>query len=282
MGAYWRPRTVAEALDCRARGARVIAGATDVYPLHVERPLHADPTPLLDLTAIPDLAGITAEADTLRIGAATTWARIAEATLPRHLACLQLAAREVGGRQIQNRATIGGNLVNASPAADGVPPLLALEAEVELLSHRGMRRLPLAAFITGPRRTALGADEILAAIVIPRPRHDARSQFLKLGARAYLVISIVMAAGVIEVSDGTIARARIAIGACSPVACRLPELEAALAGCPPARLGAVEVTVGHLAALAPIDDVRASAAYRLDAARTLSQRLLAALAEEPP
>lgn len=282
MGEYWRPRTLDEALDARARGARIIAGATDVLPLHVERPLHRDPMPMLDLTAIPSLAGIVSSDHGLRIGAATTWSEIAEARLPTHLRALQQAAREVGGRQIQNRATIGGNLVNASPAADGVPPLLALDAELELVSRRGMRRMPVAEFIIGPRRTALGPDEILSAIVIPEAGGETRSHFLKLGARAYLVISIVMVAGVIEFDASRIARARLAVGACSPVARRLPALESALGGLPAAALGDFSVTDAHLAGLAPITDVRASAAYRMDAARTMTERLLAALAEDRP
>lgn len=279
MGEYWRPRSLDEALDCRARGARVIGGATDVYPLHVGHPLDADPAPLLDLTAVSALRGISADGAALRIGAATTWSEIAEAALPHHLRGLQLAARDVGGRQIQNRATIGGNLVNASPAADGVPPLLALDAEVELVSRRGVRRIPIASFITGPRRTALEPDELVAAVLVPPPESEARSHFIKLGARAYLLISIVMVAGVLEMRAGRVARARIAVGACSPVARRLPALETALAGAPIATLADVPITDAHLAGLSPITDVRASAAYRLDAARTLTGRLLAALAE---
>ena len=168
----------------------------------------------------------------------------------------------MGGRQIQSRASVGGNLCNASPAADGVPPLLALDAEVELAGPSGTRRLPLASFITGNRRTALGPGELMVAIHVPRPAHDARSAFLKLGARRYLVISIAMAAATLEIDGGRIAVARVAVGACSAVARRLPALEAALIGAPvDPRLGN-RIDKAQLAPLSPIDDVRGSAAYR--------------------
>ena len=143
-----------------------------------------------------------------RLGATTTWAELIEAPLPPLFDGLKQAAREVGGRQIQNAGTVAGNLCNASPAADGVPPLLALDAEVELAGRAGTRRLPLAAFITGNRRTVLAPGELLVAIHVPKPAHDARSAFLKLGARRYLVISIAMAAATLEIEDGRVADAR--------------------------------------------------------------------------
>ncbi len=275
---YARPKDLAEALRLRQLGARIIAGGTDFYPVRVGRPLHdPDGSCLLDLTALPGLRGISDHGGFLRIGALTSWTAIAEAALPAQFNCLQQAAREVGGRQIQNRGTIGGNLCNASPAADGVPALLALGAEVEVLSDGGSRRLPLADFILGPRRTALRADEILAAILIPPASGEAVSAFLKLGARRYLVISIVMAAGCLDIVDGRIATARIAIGACSPVARRLPLLEAALRGQPVDADLAALAQPDHLQDLAPIDDVRASAEYRAEAALIVLRRLLAGL-----
>jgi CO/xanthine dehydrogenase FAD-binding subunit len=275
---YARPKALAEALALREGGAQIIAGGTDFYPARVGRPLYdREVARVLDLTALPELHGIREEAERHRVGALTSWTEIAEASLPAQFHCLQAAAREVGGRQIQNRGTIGGNLCNASPAADGVPALLALGAEVELLSRAGTRMLPLSEFILGPRRIALRPDEIVSAILIPRPKGAARSAFVKLGARKYLVISIVMAAGCLDVMDGKIAAARIAVGACSPVAQRLPALEAALKGeavtADLARLAKPE----HLAPLAPIEDVRASADYRDEAALVVVRRLLGVL-----
>jgi CO/xanthine dehydrogenase FAD-binding subunit len=272
---YVRPKALEQALLLRENGAQVIAGGTDFYPARVGRPLYdRNVACVLDLTGLAELRGIHEEADRVRIGALTTWTEIAEAPLPAQFYCLQAAAREVGGRQIQNRGTIGGNLCNASPAADGVPALLALGAEIELLSHTGRRRLPLSDFILGPRQIALRPEEIAAAILIPKPKGAAHSSFVKLGARRYLVISIVMAAGYLDIVGSRIAEARIAVGACSPVAQRLPALEAALKGevaiSGLARLAKPE----HLAPLKPIDDVRASADYREEAALTVVRRLL--------
>ena len=180
--------------------------------------------------------------------------------------------------QIQNAGTLGGNVCNASPAADGVPPLLVLDAVVELASLGGARRLPLADFIIGNRKTVLRPDELVTALLVPEPAPLARSRFLKLGARSYLVISIVMAAALVEAGeDGRVAAARVAVGACSAVARRLEALEAALVGQPlDGRLGAA-VQPAHLAPLEPIDDVRGTAAYRRDAAVTLLRRLLGGL-----
>ena len=136
----------------------------------------------------------------LRIAACTTWSEIRDAALPPACDALRAAAAEVGGRQIQNAGTIGGNLCNASPAADGVPPLLALDAAVELASAAGTRRLPLAAFLLGPRRTDRRPGEILTAVLLPEAALAGRSVFLKLGARRHLVISIAMVAVRLDVA----------------------------------------------------------------------------------
>jgi CO/xanthine dehydrogenase FAD-binding subunit len=280
MGLYLRPTDLAEALAALAQSPlTVLAGGTDFYPARVGRPLDDD---ILDIGALATLRGVADAGDHVRIGAATTWSDIVAAELPAWFAGLKLAAREVGGVQIQNAGTIAGNLCNASPAADGVPPLLTLDAAVELASRRGKRVVPLGDFITGNRRTARRADELMTAVLVPRPHHAARAGFAKLGARKYLVISIVMAAAVLEVDAHRVAAARVAVGACSAVARRLPALEAALFGRPcAAGLGAL-VSEAHLAPLSPIDDVRGTAAYRRDAARTVVARLLDGLASAAP
>lgn len=200
------------------------------------------------------------------------------APLPAWFDGLKLAAREVGGVQIQNAGTVAGNLCNASPAADGIPALLSLGASVELVSQHGRRVLPLRDFVLGNRRTARRAEELVTALLVPKPRHEARAGFAKLGARKYLVISIVMAAAVVEVEAGRVAAARIAVGSCSPVARRLPGLEAALLGRRFAPgLGQV-IAPEHLAPLQPIDDVRGTGAYRLDSCKTLISRIIEGLA----
>ncbi|MBR0672178.1 FAD binding domain-containing protein [Neoroseomonas soli] len=276
MTAYHRPRTLEDALAIRAAtGALPLAGGTDIHPMRTARAAWGNPwmPEILDLSAVPDLAGIAETGEGWRIGARTTWTSIADAPLPPLFDGLRAAAREIGGRQVQNRGTIAGNLVTASPAGDGIPNLLVLDAEVELASTHGARRLRVADFVTGYRATALAPGEIVTALHIPRCER-ARGRFEKLGARRYLVISIAMAAAVIRLEGDRVAEARIAVGACSPVARRLPVLEAALIGIHPSEMPQVPQPA-HLAPLAPIDDVRGSAAYRADAARALLRDLLA-------
>jgi CO/xanthine dehydrogenase FAD-binding subunit len=274
MGDYLRPRDLDEALQALTRPCTVLAGGTDFYPARVGRSVTED---VLDIAGIAALRGISETPTGWRLGATTTWSELVEAELPPLFDGLKQAGREVGGRQIQNAGTLAGNICNASPAADGVPPLLALDAEVEITSLAGNRRLALAAFITGVRKTALQPGELVTAIHVPRTQHSARAGFVKLGARRYLVISIAMASAVLEVADGKVAAARVAVGACSPVAQRLPALEAALIGMAfdKSLLDRVEAT--HLAPLSPIDDVRGSATYRSEAVVTLLRRLLSRL-----
>jgi CO/xanthine dehydrogenase FAD-binding subunit len=274
---YDRPESLPAALALLAAGPRtLLAGGTDLY---VGTEAATLPGPLLDLGDLACLDGIARIADGVRIGARTRWATIRDADLPPAFDALRAAAAEVGGVQIQNAGTLGGNLCNASPAADGVPPLLALDAAVELASAAGTRRLPLAAFLEGPRRTARRPDEILTAILVPAAATAGRSAFRKLGARRYLVISIAMVAVRLATADGRVTDAALAIGACGPVATRLPAVEAALLGHPPDpdRIDPAAVA----AALAPLDDHRAPASYRSEAAAELLRRAVADLAEAP-
>ena len=278
MGSYLRPESLEEALAALEAGRRaVLAGGTDYYPARVGVPLDDD---ILDITAIGDLGGITAADDGVRIGALVRWSALADAVLPPAFDGLRTAARQIGGKQVQNAGTVCGNVCNASPAADGVPNLLVLDASVELASARGTRTVPVGAFVTGNRTTAIRPGELATALIVPAPPEGARSCFCKLGARAYLVISIAMVAALIAPArDGTVAAARIAVGACSAVAQRLGGLEQALTG---ARVGPGLAQIpqpSHLAPLAPIDDIRGTADYRLDAALTLLRRGLAELGE---
>jgi CO/xanthine dehydrogenase FAD-binding subunit len=273
---YARPSNLDDALGLLAEsGVRVIAGGTDVYPGAGERPLQAD---YVDVSNISALRGVSVDGACVRIGATTTWSDIARADLPPAYDALKVAARDVGAVQIQNRGTIAGNLCNASPAADGAPPLLILDAEVELASRDGTRRLPLDVFIKGVRRTLLAPGEVMIAIITPLPSPTMRSTFFKLGARRYLVISIAMVAVALDVVDGVVRDARIAVGACSAVAQRMRQGERRLIGAPASPgLGAL-IEADDLAQLAPIDDIRASADYRHDAALTLLRRAIDACA----
>jgi CO/xanthine dehydrogenase FAD-binding subunit len=276
---YFRPNSLQDALNVLAdTRATILAGGTDVFPSLGDRPLTG---PVLDISGLAEIRGIQFTAEHIIFGARTTWTEVLAAPLPRGFDGLKAAAREVGSIQIQNAGTIAGNLCNASPAADGVAALLALDAELVLSSRSASRALPLAEFILGNRKTARRPDELLTSIRIPRRVEDAVSTFLKLGARRYLVISIVMvAANLVVDSAGGIREALICVGSCSAAALRLGELERALIG-RPARPGLRQfVKREHLALLAPIDDVRATAEYRRDAALNLVGRALEACAQK--
>lgn len=273
MPIYLQPNSLDDAVDELSRQSlTIVAGGTDYYPARVGKPLDDD---VLDISRINGLRGIKEADDYFKIGATTSWTDIIDTPLPGWFDGLKLAAREVGGVQVQNAGTIAGNLCNASPAADGVPPLLALNAELELASIRGARPISLEKFIISNRETRCGRDEIVTGLRIPKPANPTTSTFIKLGARKYLVISIVMVAAVIEQGpDNRVNAARIAVGSCSSVAKRLRLLERALVGQPmSADLGAL-VTPDYLSILRPISDVRGTADYRHDATVTLVRRAL--------
>jgi CO/xanthine dehydrogenase FAD-binding subunit len=270
---YIKPRTLDEALAVLATGeARVLSGGTDFYPALGEGVLRQT---VIDVSGMRELRGVSREANRFRIGGLTTWSDIIRVPLPRCFDALKGAAREVGSVQIQNRGTVAGNLCNASPAADGVPPLLALDAAVELVSKAGERTMPLADFIVGNRKTQRRPDELLTAVLVPCALENASSTFLKLGARRYLVISISMVAVVVQVDDHRRAlQTRVAVGSCSAVAQRLRALEGELVGASVSEGLGRMVRPEHLAPLSPIDDVRATAEYRMDASLRLVQRAL--------
>jgi len=284
LGIYLRPAVLEEALEFLAPGHAppglvVVAGGTDHFPARVGRP----PAPaILDITAIPELCGVTALDDHWRIGAATRWSAITrDEGLPPLFDGLRQAGREIGGVQIQNVGTLAGNLCNASPAADGIPVLLAMDARVELRDRDGATTMAVAEFLRGRNRTALVPGQLVTAILVPKPTAPATvSAFRKLGARRYQVISIAMLCAVLHLEGRTIRGAGIAVGACSPLARRLPGLEGRLRG------RALEPGLGELlqeedlAELAPIDDVRADAAYRREAVPVLLRRLLDGLARD--
>ena len=268
---YSQPSTLADALQVLEQFApRVVAGGTDVYPSMQNG---QQPQTFLDVTRIHGFCDVQVSDESVRFGAAVTWTDVINAELPSAFDALKQAAAEVGSLQIQNAGTIAGNICNASPAADGVPPLLALDATVELQSvSRGVRELPLTTFLKGVRHTAIEKDELVTAVIVPTPNAGMRSAFEKLGSRQFLVISIAMtAANVLLNAEGRIQEARIAVGSCSAVAQRLTALEADLVGEDPKR---VTIKAEHLAPLSPIADVRGTAEYRLTAAQQQIQRAI--------
>lgn len=277
---YAQPQSLEQALELlQQRQWSILAGGTDYYPsLRDQAPTGA----VIDITSIETLRGIVTDpaSGTIRIGALATWSALVAANLPCAFDGLKAAAIEVGSVQIQNRATLVGNLCNASPAADGVPPLLCLDAEVELASATGTRQVPLGEFIQGNRRTIRKPDELVTAIIIPAGASTGTSAFIKLGSRRYLVISIAMVAANIELDrDACISRAALAVGSCSEVATRLPTVERAVIGLSTADSARLqqqlaEAIAASVDALQPIDDIRATRTYRKQAAQELIGRAL--------
>lgn len=267
---YHRPTDLTHALELLAQDApRIAAGCTDLFPATERKTL---PGPILDITGIAELRKIAVTPEGVRIGATCTWSDLIAAPLPAAFDGLKLAAREIGAKQIQNQGTIAGNICNASPAADGVPPLLTLDAVVEVSQADGTRHVPLADFIKGPRKIDLAPGEMVRAVIVPETASGGKGHFLKLGARAYLVISIAMTAARIEVQDGLVRHAALAVGSCGPVATRLGTIEQALIGRP---LDPDLVTDADVAAaIAPIDDIRADASYRRASAAELLRQTL--------
>ncbi len=249
-----RPESPAQALQWMRERAPLqpLAGGTDLYVA-----LNFGTCParaFLDLSRLGAWRGIKVERDGgLRIGALATFAEIRDHKgVAKALPALCAAAREIGGAQIQNRATIAGNLANASPAADSAPVLLAADAVVELVSVSGVRRVPVAEFFLGYRRTALQPDELIQAVVIPTPPRAGQWYFRKVGTRAANAISKVVFCGVRGPQP------RIALGSVGPVPLRARRAEAALAAGEP-----VETAVAALQQdIAPIDDLRSTAEYR--------------------
>ena len=276
MADYLRPTSLDDALAALAdRPWTMLAGGTDVYPANVGRPIADD---ILDVTGLPSLRSIAIEDGVVRIPALATWTDLVRAELPPAFDGLKAAARSIGGVQIQNRGTLAGNLCNASPAADGLPNLTALDARVELASAGGRREVPVGEFVIGNRRTIRRPDELVIAIVVPMPSPSARSTFLKLGSRAYLVISIASVAAVIDVaSDGRVASARIVVGACSEVPARIEAAEGRIVGQPATGSLGASIAAEDFDVLSPIDDVRGTGAYRRDVATTLVRRAVSEL-----
>jgi CO/xanthine dehydrogenase FAD-binding subunit len=267
---YVRPQKLEEAVELMSTDTwRILAGGTDIYPSIGASVVK---TSFMDLTNVSSLKGFTEDQFCWKIGALATWADLLKTKLPPAFDALKQAAREIGSLQIQNRATIVGNICNASPAADGVPPLLILDASIELTSINGFREVALKDFITGNREIARDNNEIVSCIKVPKIDLGSRSVFKKLGVRKYLVISITMVALKLSIEKNrTIKRATLAVGACSAVAKRLLELEHLLEGKTTAEARGL-INDASLTDLTPITDVRATANYRKAATKILIQR----------
>jgi len=283
---YHAPESLAEAfrLSRGAEGsARYLAGGTDLL-LALERAQAQGaegPARVIDLKRIPGLEGIEALSDGgLRIGALTAMAAIAaHADIRARLPALAQGASFVGGPAIRNRATLGGNLCNASPAADTSPALLACGAAVEIAGPEGARALPLAELWLGPRRIALAAGEVVTAVRVPAPGARSGTAFRRI-TRTAMDIALVNAAARVRLDGrGRIAEAALALGAVAPAAILVPEVARALAGRAPEEAAWREAQALAQAAARPIGDVRASADYRREMAGVLAARALRSAAE---
>ena len=265
---YYRPENINDAITTLSKEELTIAaGCTDLFPTTQEDSLGSN---ILDISAIKSLKSITIEKEFRRIGSGVTWTDLENEELPNCYDMLKECSLQVGSRQIQNLGTIGGNLCNASPAADGVPCLLSLDASVELISTNGKRILKLDDFIKGSRNTELKKNEILSAILIPEKAERGHSSFVKLGARKYLVISIAMVACKINLDDDIISDIAISIGSCSAVARRLGELENTLIGKNVnSDLTQDIYNFDYKNHISPINDIRGTDAYRLEVAKVL-------------
>lgn len=259
-----------------------VAGCTDLMVGSAEAA--SPPGPMLDLLALPELAGIRDLPDGgLEIGATTSFARIGGSQrVRRRYPALAAAARVVGGWQIQNRATLGGNVVNASPAGDSLPVLLALDAEAVALSADGERRIPYARFHSGYRTTALVPGELLGSLRLPPPPAGSRQVFRKVGTREAQAISKVVVAALGRVEDGVFTHLRLAAGSVAAVPVRLTEVEREVVGRDADQ--ATAARAGRLAAEAvePIDDVRSTAEYRRFVLGRVVARLIRGLAGREP
>jgi CO/xanthine dehydrogenase FAD-binding subunit len=276
---YRAPVTLAEALDCLQHGeVTVLAGGTDLMPQSASGRLRFKPT-LMNIRRVPELHGIGRDGDAIRIGALVTVTELMRDPLVReHYPVLVEAGDHFASDQIRNAATLGGNINNASPAGDMLVPLLVLGAEAELAAKPNgsiaIRRVPLAAYFTGPGRTARAPHELLTGVRIPVPLRGHHARFYKFGTRPALDISAISIGLAAVRADGVLSNVRVAFGAVAPTPLRAPRTEAVLEG---RRLDRATIDAAAEAAheeVRPIDDLRASAWYRRELIRNMTRRML--------
>ena len=268
------PRSLDEALLQLTENPdlRPLAGCTDLMVSEPEDRLELPG--VLDLQGISELRGIEWHGETLEIGAVTAFSEIRQSPEVRQsFPALAEAASRIGGWQIQNRASLGGNMANASPAGDSLPVLLVLDAQVVLVGPEGKRVVPYRDFHLGYRQTALVPGEIIGWVRLPKPPEGAAQFFRKVGTREAQAISKVVVALLASVSDGQISEYRLAAGSVAETPIRLAEVEEAMVG--RALKPEVADLAGHLAAQAvrPIDDVRSTAEYRRFALAQVVRRM---------
>ncbi len=275
---FFDPPSLAGVLELLERfegRGKLIAGGTDLL-VQMKNHLLA-PEKVINLMNVPELKGLEERGGELRIGALVHHAQLDNSPfLKGGWEVLSEAARKVGSVQIRHRGTLGGNLCNASPSADTAPPLLVLGTEVNLAGTRGRRRLPLESFFLGPGNTAIRPDEVLVEVFVPQTPPDSRVAFLKLGRRKSLDLALVSVAVLLTMDqDGvTCRRARVALGGVAPTPLSAKETEKALEG---EKLDGAGIRRGGEVARGecqPISDIRASAEYRREMVRVLTERAI--------
>lgn len=274
---YVAARSLDEALAALSTGARAIAGGTDLLP-RIRSDLKPWPG-VVDLKTVPGLVGVEVLGDgCTRIGAATSISALARNPhLARHYPAIVAAGRMIGSLQIQSRASLGGNVCNAAPSADAVPALIVLGAMAEIVSPKGKRSVLVEALFTGPGRTALAADELLTAIVLPPTASRSAACYLRFTPRREMDIAIAGSGAWLRLDDnGLIAEARVALASVAPTPIRAPSAEKALIAQSPNADVFRMAAEGAAADARPISDTRGSADYRCELVRVLTGRALAA------
>lgn len=279
---YLAPKTLDEllkALEGKQGQVKYAAGCTNVIPNLRARAV--SPQFLVSLQGVEGMAGIVEEKETVSVGALTTMTELAESGIIKTWApALASAARQMGNPLIRNRATLGGNLADASPAADSAPPLVSLEATLYTVRADGEKRqIPVERFFAGPHRTVLAGEELIARVTFPKPRDPSRSAYIKLGLRNASAISVVSIAVLLEMEGTFCRKARVALGSVAPTPMRAYGVEKALEG------RKIDEKITEACAdmikgeISPISDIRASAEYRRWTASVLFRRAIHAAVE---
>lgn len=272
-----RPKSLTEAvrLQTETKGCYIAGGTFSMVEIAADR-FHPDT--LIDLSLCEELYGIREEEAWVSVGALTTFTEIEKsAVLKKYFPALVKSASEVGGPQVRNRGTVGGNICAASPAADSAPALLALNAEAVVTGTQGTRVIPMDELFLAPKKTCLSADEVLVSVRLPKMGHT--SSFMKVGKRNALAVSSVCMAVSALVTDGSIDELRIAAGACAPTPRSCPKTAEALLGAvtPEKIAAAQEILMGEIS---PIDDRWATAEYRRLVAKNMLESLVESVIKE--
>ena len=272
MTSFATATTVEEALAALARGAKAVAGGTDLV-VGARQGKASLPEALVAIHRVSELHAIDETADGLRLGALVTHAEIAaHPAIRERFTALADASAIVGSHATRAQGTIGGNVMNASPAMETGGPLICLEASATLRSVKGTRTVSVEGLFTGPGTTAANADELLVSVDVPAPAPGTGSAYVRLEYRRQMEIAVVGATAVVHLEDGRVQDARVAITALAPTIRRVPDAEAALAGGEADDESLAAAARAAAAASSPISDVRASERYRRAMAEVIARR----------